>query len=178
MNRLFVFLSVISFLGVLALVAYLFFLPDRLVYVDSAKLLNEYKGMQDARKAFQGKTSVWKANIDTLTQEIRKSISKYEGDSKRMTAKERQLTEELIRVKQKQLVEYQQALNSQAQQEDQMMTAEVVAQVNTYLKKYGKDKGYKIVMAATQYGNIAYADEALDITDKVLEGLNKEYTGK
>lgn len=95
-----------------------------------------------------------------------------------MTAKEKQLSQELIRTKQKQLMDYQQALNTQAQQEDQKMTGDVLTQINAYLKKYGKEKGYKIVMAATEYGNIAYADEALDITADVLVGLNKEYAGK
>jgi outer membrane protein len=58
------------------------------------------------------------------------------------------------------------------------MTGDVLTQINAYLKKYGKAKGYKIVMAATEYGNIAYADEGLDITADVLVGLNKEYAGK
>jgi outer membrane protein len=75
-------------------------------------------------------------------------------------------------------MDYQQAMNTQAQQEDQKMTGEVLTQINAYLKKYGKAHGYKIVMAATEYGNIAYADESLDITADVLKGLNEEYQGK
>ena len=75
-------------------------------------------------------------------------------------------------------MQYQQAMNSQAQQEDAKMTDAVITQINTYLKKYGEAKGYKIILAATQYGNLAYADSALDITEEVLMGLNKEYTGK
>jgi outer membrane protein len=152
--------------------------PDKIVYVDSTKLLNEYKGMQDARKAYQQKTSVWKANIDTLSIEVEDAIKKYEKESAKLTVKERKLSEELIRMKQKQLMEYQQAMNNQAQQEDQKMTGDVLTQVNAYLKKYGEEKGYEIVMAATQYGNIAYADESLDITKEVLEGLNKQYSGQ
>ncbi|HEY9008587.1 MAG TPA: OmpH family outer membrane protein, partial [Ohtaekwangia sp.] len=85
---------------------------------------------------------------------------------------------ELIRSKQKQFADYQQAMNTQAQQEDAKMTQEVVTQINAYLKKYGEANGYKIILAATQYGNLAYADEGLDITDEVLAGLNKEYSGK
>jgi len=95
-----------------------------------------------------------------------------------MTFQERQLSLELIHTKQKQLKEYQQALNTQAKQEDSKLTAEVIAQINAFIKKYGERRGYTIVMAATDYGNIAYADEGLDITDDVLDGLNKEYSGQ
>jgi len=178
LRRLPLILSILSFLGVIIISAVVFTTPAKIAYVDSAKLINEYRGMQDARKAYQQKASVWKANVDTLTMEVQQQIMKYEKEHSRLSTKEQKLTEELIRVKQKQLMDYQQAMNAQAQQEDQKMTGEVVAQINAYIKKYGQFKGYNIVMAATQYGNIAYADDGLDITDEVLEGLNKEYSGK
>jgi len=95
-----------------------------------------------------------------------------------MTKKEKELSQELIRTKQKQLMDYQRAMNEKAAQEDNTMTGQVLEQVNAYVKKYGEDKGYQIIMAATDYGNVAYADESLNVTDEVLEGLNKLYTGQ
>lgn len=177
LQRILLGLGVLNLLFVIFLTV-LFFRHQQMVYVDSAKLMNGYKGMQDARAAYQQKAGAWKANIDTLASEVQKQIFTYEKESPRMSAKERQLSQELIRTKQKQFADYQQAMNSQAQQEDAKMTSEVVTQVNAFLKKYGEANGYKIILAATEYGNIAYADESLDITEKVLEGLNKEYAGK
>jgi outer membrane protein len=164
------------------LIAVLFFFNftgrSKVVYVDSARLLSEYKGMQHARAAYQKKAGAWKANIDTLAGDVQRQIFKYEKESPRMTARERELSQELIRTKQKQFAEYQQATSSQAQQEDAKMTREVVTQVNAYLKKYGESHGYTVILAATEYGNLAYADEGLDITKEVLEGLNKQYEGQ
>lgn len=176
-NKINLAVGVINLL-VLIFISYVVFFQQKVVYVDSAKLLNDYKGMQDARAAYQQKAATWKANIDTLTNEVKQQIFQYEKESPKMTGKERQLSQELIRTKQNQLAQYQNALNAQAQQEDQKMTGEVVSQINAYLKKYGEAKGYRIILAATEYGNLAYADETLDITEEVLEGLNKEYTGK
>jgi outer membrane protein len=178
LQRISLGIGVISLLAIISLSVYVFSTPQKLVYVDSAKLVNEYEGMKTARAAYQQKATSWKANIDTLTAEVQKQIFAYEKEVSKMTAKEKQLSQELIRTKQKQLMDYQQAMNTQAQQEDQKMTGDVLTQINAYLKKYGKAKGYKIVMAATEYGNIAYADEGLDITADVLVGLNKEYAGK
>jgi outer membrane protein len=177
LQRILVGLCVLNLVFAIFL-AVLFFKNKHVVYVDSAKLMNGYKGMQDARAAYQQKAGGWKANIDTLASEVQKQIFAYEKDSPKMSAKERQLSQELIRTKQKQFSDYQQAMNSQAQQEDSKMTGEVVTQVNAYLKKFGEANGYTIILAATEYGNIAYADDGLDITEKVLEGLNKEYAGK
>ncbi len=133
--------------------------------------------MEDARKSFQNKAVAWKSNIDTLTAEVQKQISRYEKESVRMSTKEKLLFQELIKTKQTSLMDYQRAMNTQAQQEDSKMTAEVVDRINIYLRKYGVDHGYKIIIAATDYGNVAYGDESLDITNNILVGLNKEYQG-
>ena len=176
-NRIALILSMINMIGLLVL-GYASYDRSPIVYVDSNQLINNYRGMVNARKAYQQKAVSWKANIDTLANEVQKQIIQYEKESVRMTSKERQLSEELIRTKQKQLAEYQQAMNAQAQQEDSKMTGEVIGEINAFIKKYGEQKGYTIVMAATEYGNIAYADEGLDITEEVLDGLNKEYSGQ
>ena len=177
-QRFLVGIGILNLLAIIVLSITMFTNNEKVVYVDSSRLLNNYKGMQAARAVYQQKANAWKANIDTLASEVQQQIFKYEKESPKMTAKERQLSQELIRNKQKQFSDYQQAMKTQAQQEDAKMTSDVVIQINAYLKKYGESKGYNVILAATEYGNLAYADEGLDITDAVLEGLNKEYSGK
>jgi outer membrane protein len=151
---------------------------QKILYVDSAKLVNGYKGMEVARKDYQKKTAAWKANIDTLMNEVQQEIVKFEKESQKMTAKERELTKQLIQTKQQQFADYQKAINQKAGQEDSQMTKKVLDEINAYIKEYGKKNNCKIILAATDYGNIAYADEGLDITEVVLEGLNKKYSGQ
>jgi outer membrane protein len=151
---------------------------SKLVYVDSGKLLNSSKAMQQARSEFKQKAALWQANLDTLSSEFQNQLQKYEKESHSMTAKELSLSRELINEKQNGLTEYRKALSTKAQEEDRKMTTEVLGKINLYLKKYGEANGYKVILAATDYGNLAYADEELDITDEVLEGLNKEYAGR
>jgi len=149
-----------------------------LVFVDSSKLINNYKGMMDARKAYQQKAVVWQANVDTLVNEIQNDLKKFEKENAQMTSKERELTRQLLQNKQQQLADYQKATQQQAAQEDGQMTKQVVDEINQYIKDYGKSHKLKIILAATDYGNIAYAEEGIDITDEILEGLNKKYEGR
>jgi len=57
--------------SIVFLLSYIFFKNDKIAYVDSARILNEYKGSAEAKKAFQSKASVWQANIDTLTNQVK-----------------------------------------------------------------------------------------------------------
>jgi outer membrane protein len=170
-TALLVFIS----LAVVFLILYLsVFSKPRIGYVDSAKLLNGYNAMVQARGEIEKKQKTWEANIDSLTNDVKEAMKKYEKTAAAGTDKERQLSRELINGKQKQLYDYQNAIKQNSAQEEQRLTQNVLATVNTFLLRYGKKHGYKMILIAAN-GNIAYADPSMDITDKVVEQLNSEY---
>ncbi|WP_456459474.1 OmpH family outer membrane protein [Reichenbachiella sp.] len=161
---------------ILFLVVYLQFTANqKIVYIDSNQLLNGYQGMTDARAAYQQKASLWQANVDTLMKEVQTAIMDYEKESQQMTAKEKELNKELIRTKQRQLQDYQAAMRDKSAQEDQQMTERVLTTVNAFMVDYGKKNNYKVIFGATNAGNIIYADDAINVTDEVLEMLNAQY---
>jgi outer membrane protein len=151
------------------------FKTEQIAYVDSGKIFNEYKGAADARKAFQVKSKVWQSNIDTLTGEVKNNIQKYEKSLATMSSNEQLLNRQLIQTKQKQLQDYQRAIQENAKQENDKLTQGIVVHINSFLTNYGKKNNYKLILIANPSGTIAYAREGLDITADVIEGLNSEY---
>lgn len=178
MNKRFQFIfnvmAMISFLGVIALLSFNLS-RERLVYVDSMRLMKGYKGMEAAQKDLQAKMMVWNANIDTLKNEFNAKLSDYQQRQAKLSATEKKLTEELLSVKEQQLANYQQSVAEKMQQENTELSGKVLSKVNDFVKRYGEKGGYTIILATTQDGNIVYADQGIDITDEVVEGLNAEY---
>ncbi len=164
--------------AILFLLFNFFFKNDKVAYVDSAKILNDYKGSAEAKKVYQQKAKVWQANIDTLTNEVKGAIQKYEKSIATMSKKEQDLSKQLIQSKQKQLSDYQRGIQDNAKQEDGKLTQTIVAQINAFLTSYGKKHNYKLILIANQSGTIAYAREGLDITADVIEQLNSEYSSE
>jgi outer membrane protein len=62
-----------------------------------------------------------------------------------------------------------------AKEEEQKMTQTVLNEVNDYLKEYGEKHNYTFILGATGVGNIVYAKKSRDITEEILNGLNKLY---
>jgi outer membrane protein len=151
---------------------------EKVVYVDSMKLITNYKGSKSAKEAYDKKVAVWRANMDTLTKEFNDAVAKYEREKNELTAKEKTLTEELLANKRQQLVSYQQATTENASKEDKEVTAKVFKEVDDFIKRYGEKHGYDYIMGATSMGNIVYAKKINDITDEVLKQLNEEYRTK
>lgn len=177
MNKLAVSLAV---LALVASVASYFLLQSNsdLVYVDVNKLLDGYSRTKVERKAFDKKTNVLKANVDSLLTDWQSELKVYEKERASMSKKEVELKQQLLNNKQQQLNNYQQAIQKQIQEEDQKMTQTVINDINAYVKDYGKNNGYPIIFGAGGNGNIMYAADASDLTEEVLTGLNNQYEGK
>ncbi|MFC4221157.1 OmpH family outer membrane protein [Flagellimonas marina] len=170
-------------ISVLALVSSLttFFISQpksESVYVDVNRLLENYERTKVDREAFTEKANVMKANVDSLMTDWQDELKTYEKERSSMTKKELALKQELLQNKQQQINNYQQAIQKQIQEEDQKMTQTVVNDINDFVKEYGKKYGHRIIFGAQGNGNIMYAEEGADLTDKILEGLNQQYHGK
>ena len=149
-----------------------------LVYVDVNKLLESYKRTEIVRSEFEKKAKTLQSNVDSLILGWQEDLKTYEKERTKMTKKEISLKQELLNNKQQQISSYQQAIQKQIQEEDKKATQTVINDINDYVKEYGKKKGYEIIFGASGSGNIMYADEGTDLTEKILEGLNNEFEGK
>ena len=129
-------------------------------YVNPNKILQAYHGITAQHEVFQAKTKEWQQRIDSLGAEMQAISS---ASSATRTAKEQRL------------LRYRDAIQQQAQQENQRLTKTVLDEVNAYIKQYGKEKGYTFILGATDSGNIVYAAEGTDISEEVLKGLNEQY---
>ena len=145
-----------------------------LAYVDSAKLMTEYKGMADVKKIFEAKEKVWQATIDTLTQELQNDIKKYEKERGKMSEREKKTSEELLGRKQQQFMQFKEASKNKVAEEEQKITNEALTKINSIINDFGKASNYTIIFG-TVTGNIVYAKETINITDHILEVLNNQY---
>ena len=169
--------SGLAMIGVITLLIIQLSAPKKIAYIQTDELLAEYKGMIEAKQNYEVKAVSWQSNIDTLGKELENMVKEYEEARGSMSISERQQEEKELQQKQKQLNDYRKSIAQQAQQEDAKLTEGVLNQVNTYIKDYGKENGYKMIFGANGSGTIVYGTDAIDVTDVILKGLNREYNG-
>ena len=129
-------------------------------YVNPNKLLQSYHGATAQHESFKAKAKVWQQQVDSLSTELQ-ALNKAPAITR--TNKEQQL------------LRYRDAIQQQAQQENERLTKAVLSEINVYLKQYGKEHDYTFILGATDSGNIVYAAEGTDISQDVLKGLNAQY---
>lgn len=148
------------------------------VYVDVNKLMEGYSRTKIVRAEFQEKAKTLQSNVDSLVTDWQNELKLYEKERSNYSKKELELKQELLGNKQQQINNYQQAIQKQIQEEDKKASQTVINDINDYVKEYGKKHKHQIIFGASGSGNIMYADEGTDLTQKVLEGLNNEFEVK
>lgn len=81
----------------------------------------------------------------------------------------------MLRAQENNVVQYNEAVTSKYKEEEDKMLQGVLNQVNSFVEKYGKEKGYDIILGTTLSGSMLYGENTMDITDEVLAELNKNY---
>jgi len=146
-----------------------------MAYVDVNLLVDGYTGMKVALQDFQKQSTALNAEADSILSIWKGELMKYEKERSGMTDKEKKAREELLDMKGKQVSAVMEGTKRRVAEAEKKLTEQVFGRVNDFVKRYGKEKGYRIILGANGSGNILYAEESMDITKDVQEALNKEY---
>lgn len=171
-SKILIALSVIV-VALLVAVIYLFCKEDKIVYVDSVRLFEEYKMKQDFQKKIESKKAGYQKYLDSAKLDLK---IRYEGMVKRKVkegskeAFEYVKSEQLFFMKEKEYNEEIETLSAE-------YTAQVWKQLNQYTKEYGEKKSYDFIFGAKGDGNLMHARASVDVTESVIKFVNDKYEG-
>jgi outer membrane protein len=149
---------------------------QEIVYVNSDSLLTNYDYYKDVRDKFQEKSKKAQADLTAKGTAFQREVAAYQQGAAGLSAEQRANTEERLARKQQELATYNQNAGNALANEEATENDKLYNKVSDYLKVYAKSKGYKIVLTYSKSNPaVLYADESLDVTKAVVNGLNAEY---
>lgn len=164
----------LSFISTFALINFnVLSLSKKIAYVNTDKLFNSYQAMLSARRTYQAEKQEWEHNLQTLAEEARLAQETHQHLGAGSSPRERAASDDNARLKQQQFYTYQAAVQKQGPAEMQRLTQPVVDAANRYLTAYSKQQQYDLVLSAGGGADVVYVAEALDITERVAQGLNQ-----
>ena len=148
-----------------------------IVYIDLDRILMEYDMANDLR-------SVVETKVQNIQAEVTRRGKKLENDVKSFQEKidKGLMTRSVAEAQGQKLQQQEVEFNSYAAQKQQEINEEQVVMMNqlgdaiqTFLNEYNEEKQYAMILTNSGGAPVIVADQALDITDDVLAGLNEEY---
>jgi outer membrane protein len=150
----------------------------RIVYVQVDSLLSNYEFFKDTKKELESKRFQLENDLTTRGRSLENEIAFFQQRAQTMTLDQARSTEAQLMKKQQDLVQYRDRSAQQLAQEEANKNEMLYNQIQQYIKQYNEDNQYEYVLGYTQGGGILYADSTLNVTQKMLQGLNKAYTAK
>lgn len=166
--------ALIAATGALIFSIYQFNGSPKIAYVESNVLLAEYSESKEAREEINTKIEEWQANINTLNGELETLNTELVENAEGWSTSKREEHLGKMQQKQQELGRYNAAVNKKASELETELMEPIYASINSRMKAFGKEKGYKIVFGTVQGGNILYGDEAVNVTWEFINFLEGE----
>ncbi len=145
--------------------------------IQMEQLVYEYEGMKEATVLYEKKMDLWSNQTDSLEAQLTKLYQEIRMDSINQDQKKLLVDQKKFTMLQRSYYDFKQKAAQHAEKEDEEMTIGVINQLNEHIKTYAEKENYNIIISNTQFQNVSYVDNVIDITDQILTYANHNYQG-
>ena len=151
----------------------------RIVFVNSDSLLTNYQFYKDAQKEFENKGYRLQVDLGKREQALQAELQAIQQRAAAMTQAQLQAADMTLKKKGAELQQYSQQKQAELGQEQAKKNEELYNNIREYVAKVNKENKYEFVLGYSKVGGgILFADPSVDVTKKLVDGLNKEYAAK
>lgn len=144
-------------------------------FIDNSKLIKEYQKRKDIESKFKTKVEAFDKRVDSIGKEFQMEAQEFQAKAATMAQKDAQQQYQVLGQKQQMLQQQFQMEEQAIQKESQTEIDTLIKEVRTYIKEYGKKNGYTYILGSNDAGSVMYGEESKDLTEVILEELNKAY---
>lgn len=150
----------------------------KVVYVQVDSLLANYEFFKDVRKELENKRYKLDYELTNRGKSLENEIAFFQQKAPTMTMEQGRTIEEQLMKKQQDFVAYRDREAQKLAKEELDKNEELYQLIFDYIDKYNRENKYEFVLGYSRGGGILYANPELDVTEKVLAGLNEAYKQK
>ncbi len=163
-----IFLGIIFSLSLLVGVA---LAADKFAYVDLSRTFSEYGKTKDYDKVLGDKEAKYEAERNKKVDEVKQLQDKMNL----LSEKEKQTKKTELDTKAKALQDFDRQNQTDLRKDQDEKMKELLKNIEEAIKQYAEKEGYTLVFNDRV---LVYQTKSMDISDKIIEILNKDYNKK
>lgn len=144
-------------------------------YVDTAKLMEEYTEAKDVEAKFKAKSEAEAKKFEVEEANFKAEVANFQKNAQANGQAWAQQKNAELEQRQQRLQYAAQSVGQKLQMESAAEMDTLVKGVKTFLKEYGKEKGYDYLYGTGDAATVLYAKDQYDITKEVTKLLNDKY---
>lgn len=153
----------------------MFFPKPKIAYIDSGKLLIAFSESAKIQNELKAEDEKWQTDLKKLQDSLKVAVDNMSKEYDNATPARKKELQDNLSARNQQINNFRQANMRKMDEMQQKKMSGVVEKVNIFVAEYGKKKHYSVILGTGPGGNIIFGNQAYDITDKVVAGLNERY---
>jgi len=136
-------------------------------YINLGRALDEYEKTKKSEATLEKKLDKKEKEREKLVEEIKE----LKDEITLMSDKGRREKQDIIDEKIKNLQEFDKGARNELQDERDEVLRDILGEINNVISEYGKKNGYTAILNDRV---LVYGDETIDITQEIIDILNKD----
>lgn len=147
----------------------------QIAYINADTVLKHYDFFKQKQSELEEKQKKMDQDYRNRAEGFQSEVNNYQQNLSNFTIGQAKALEEDLAKKQQNLRMYQERLTQELLKEEGNTNEELYKRVTSYIKEYSQNNEIEVVVKYNQGSDVLYAGEAMDITWKIIEGLNSRY---
>jgi outer membrane protein len=147
----------------------------RIVFVDTDMILQNYKLVADSKQQLENLRSTKEMQFKATQSKLENDYNAYISTGASLTLQQQQEKEAELTRRGTELRQMEERFANEIN--DKLMESNKITgdSVINYIKRFNKDNAYSLILEKSGINGVLYGEDALDITQMILDGLNVEY---
>lgn len=147
----------------------------KIAYVLTDSVISRFEFFKEKSLEITEKGQKFESELSNRARGFEQEVANFEQTAGTMTQNQARAKQEDLMKKERNLVTYRDNLMQELSGDESKLYSDVYDQVQEYMAEYAEENDLELILSYTRGGAVWYSKKALDITDKVVEGINKKY---
>jgi outer membrane protein len=148
-----------------------------IAYFDIDSVMANWTLYTDVQEKLAAKQRQLETDFDSKSQSFMKRVedAQYKIQRGLVTRAEAEQLQQQLATEEQNLMGLQTNYSTELQEEAVVRNRQMIDNIERYVEEYNRDKGYSFIFSYSFGGNLMYGDAAYNITQEIIEGINKAY---
>ncbi|MHA7128778.1 OmpH/Skp family outer membrane protein [Algoriphagus namhaensis] len=147
----------------------------KIAFIKTDSVINKYEYFKMKSEEITEKGKKFEGELQNRARGFEQEVANFQQSAASMTMNQARAKEEELVKKEQNLMTYRNNLMQELSADEANLYNDVYDRIQKFMKTFAEENGYSMVLSNTRGGAVWYANDGLDVTDAVIEGLNKEY---
>jgi outer membrane protein len=148
-----------------------------IAYFDIDSVMANWALYTDVQERLAAKQRQLESDFESKSQSFMKRVedAQYKIQRQLVTRAEAEQLQQQLATEEQNLMGLQSNYSTELQEEAVVRNRQMIDNIEKYVEEYNRGKGYHFIFSYSFGGNLMYGDEAYNITQEIIKGINQAY---